>query len=135
MNPLAVLELLEHTPGKNDKIAILKEHKSDELSELLHATFDFKRKFHMKKFDPATEFTLEPNRFMVWNDDNTEYNTFQSFMNLLKLYETRAVTGNDALQCFSTLYHVLSDEEQKKIEKYISKELNKATMTVKIKGE
>lgn len=90
MSPLAVLELLEQTPGKNDKVRILREHRSDELSELLHATFDFKRKYHMKKFEAVCELT----------DDELMVNkrTHEEFLEVLNLLQTRSITGNDAVQ-------------------------------------
>ena len=51
MEALDVLDLLEQTPGKNDKVKILKDNKSLDLCELLLATFDFNVKYHIKKFD------------------------------------------------------------------------------------
>lgn len=51
MTELDVLDLLEKTSGKTDKQNILKKNISDKMADLLDATFNFKRKFYIKKYD------------------------------------------------------------------------------------
>jgi len=115
MNPLAVLELLEQTPGKNDKVRILKEHKSDELSELLHATFDFKRKYHMKKFNAVCELTLEE---LAINQ-----RTHGEFIEVLNLLQARSITGNDAIQHVEWFFAQCSEAQIKWYSRVMRKDL------------
>ena len=115
MDPLDVLELLEQTPGKNDKMSILKEHKSDELSELLHATFDFKRKYHMKKFNAICELTPEE---LVVNQ-----RTQKDFMSVLDLLQTRSITGNDAIQHVEWFFAQCSEAQIKWYSRVMRKDL------------
>lgn len=115
MNPLAVLELLEQTPGKNDKVRILREHRSAELSELLHATFDFKRKYHMKKFNAVCELTLDE---LVIN-----CRTQADFMEVLNLLQTRSITGNDAIQHVEWFFSCCSEAQIKWYSRVMRKDL------------
>lgn len=86
MYELDILEQLEKTSGSKDKIALLKSHSSNKnLAELLDAALNFKRKFHIKKFD------------MPNNDEpDGDPADHHMFMYLLSTLESRKVTGNDA---------------------------------------
>lgn len=117
MNPLAVLELLEQTPGKNDKVKILKQHKSDELSELLHATFDFKRKFHIKKFNAVRELT-ETELAHAGN-----MRTHQDLLEMLDLLQNRKITGNEAIQYVEWFFTSCSDAQIKWYARVMRKDL------------
>lgn len=115
MNPLAVLELLEHTPGKNDKVQILKDHKSDELSELLHAAFDFNRKFHIKKFNAVCELTLDE---LALN-----HRKHHEFMEVLDLLQKRELTGNAAIQHVEWFFSACSEAQIKWYSRVLRKDL------------
>lgn len=114
MNALEVLELLENTSSTSEKQKILTANKGNtELAELLDAALNFKRKFFVKKFDPATPFTRNPNRYSVWDHAANDHDRHKSFMKLLSLFETREITGNDAQECLSSLYHILDELQEK----------------------
>ena len=91
MDALAILESIENAKGKLAKVEILKDNRDHpELLELLDAALNFKRKFHMKKFETICELTPEE---LVNN-----HRTHAGFMDVLNLLENRSITGNDAIQ-------------------------------------
>lgn len=84
---LKVLEQLSSTSGKNDKLKLLKNNAHDqELAELLDATFNSSRIFHIKKFDD------DP----LPKDYKSGFQPHASFMSLLNRLETRQIVGNEA---------------------------------------
>lgn len=85
MDILNVLELLEQTSSKNDQLNLLKQYKTIELADVLHAAFTFTRKFGVKKF------LVNPLNNMPMIDAHSK------FMELLHKLETREYTGNKAI--------------------------------------
>ncbi len=99
MDPLHILDAVESAQGKNDKQAILHEHKSNkELAELLDAALNFKRKFYIKKFS-------EYKKGNVLSAMPAHVN----FMHLLNMLEKREVTGNKAIETVENFFKGVSD--------------------------
>ena len=115
MDALDVLDLLEKTSGKNDKIQILKDNKSQELSQLLHAAFAFDRKFHIKKFDAVCELTT--------GELTTNQRTHGGFLEMLDLLQSRSITGNAALQYVAWFFTACSQAQIKWYSRVIRKDL------------
>lgn len=113
MNPLAILEVTEQIPSKNDKIAVLKANKDNkELQELLHAALDFKRKFHMKKFDENRLDKIPSTMDMHSN-----------FMNLLTDLEQRNITGNEAISTVEDFMRYCDETHTRWYSRVIRKDL------------
>lgn len=114
MNELDILEQLEQTSGSKDKQALLKTHSSHvRLAELLDAALNFRRKFHIKKFDvpqPADKV-----------DGSNQ--THERFMNLLSSLQTRETTGNKAIALVENFLHDCNVKEQKWYGRVLKKDI------------
>lgn len=113
MDALEVLEQLESTSGSNAKKQILQEHSHNpRLAELLDAALNFKRKFHIKKFNDAPEkltpYIADPH---------------QSFLNLLDKLQAREITGNEAINNVEQFLSLCNDVEQKWYARVLRKDL------------
>ena len=109
---LDVLSELNNTPGKNDKLAILKNYSNNSrLAELLDATFNFKRKFFIKKV-PLVKHIKRDSR-----DKHDE------FMQLLKDLESGAHRGLEAEAMVFNFLSDCTDAEYKWYGKVIQKDL------------
>lgn len=81
---LLILEEISKASGKKDKRAILEKNKDNEkLGDLLDASLNFFRKFHIHKFE-------------VSDDASTSVDQHANFMALLTKLEKREITGNAA---------------------------------------
>lgn len=113
---LQILELLENTPSKNDKIQILKNNVDNtELVELLDAAFNFSRKFYMNKFSAQCELTEE--------ELKTNSSTHYEFIDMLNLLERREITGNGALQYVEHFFAKCTPEQIKWYSRILKKDL------------
>lgn len=108
MNELEVLEVVEQAKGKQ-KEKILSEHSHNpRLQELLDAALNFKRKFHVKKFDESLGFyTGDTSKIpTVGSTDNHHI-----FMEVLSMLERRDITGHDALSLLNSYFHVFDEND------------------------
>jgi len=101
MSYFETLALLESTPGKKDKIKILKANKSLELEEIFDAVFNYKRRYFMRKFE------INATSSEIVDDLHNE------FLSLLKRLENRVVTGNTAQAEVETFFRKCSEEQAK----------------------
>lgn len=101
---LNVLEQVASAAGKNEKLQILKDNKDNkELAELLNATFDPYRRFHVKKWDMPEPIGGKPTGV-----DNIH----ERFMSLLSDLENRAITGNTAKAFVESFFLICQSEFQ-----------------------
>lgn len=115
MDPLQVLEAAESAQGKNNKQAILREHKGNlELGELLDAALNFKRKFWIKKFDDNPSGTFDLDDYVT---------SYSAFMKLLTALESRSVTGNAAILFVENFMRACNDTERKWYSRILRKDL------------
>lgn len=109
MSPYEIIELLRATPGLNDKRAILREHKDDELFQrVLTYTFDPRITFGIKKIPDYT--MTNKNRPLIWGIDS------------LKVLEGRFTTGNDAIKHLSDVLSELSESDAQTVKWIIAKD-------------
>jgi DNA ligase-1 len=111
MRALDVLDKLEQASGKNDKIRILQENKSDELRELLDAALNFNRKFFVKKLDIPD------------GDIDGDQVDHQQFLYLLNQLETRTITGNEAKESVWNFLCDCDEQQRKWYSRIICKDL------------
>jgi len=111
MDPLSVLELLEKTSGKNDKIQILKQHKSPQLIELLHAALAFSKKYHIKKFNVTPKAT------------KPIANAHAKLIYILNKLEKREIVGNQAIAEVETFLSSCNPLQAKWYSRVIKKDL------------
>jgi DNA ligase-1 len=113
MDALAILESLEAAKGKKAKVQILKDNKDNpQLLDLLDAALNFKRKFHMKKFD-ETGSTEEPG----------EFDLHITFTTLLNTLETRHITGNAAIEEVESFFRTCNELQRKWYARVLRKNL------------
>lgn len=110
MNVFDVLESVEQMSGKNEKIKILEQNKSDQLSDLLHAALRFDKKFHIKKFNIAS-----------CGDDNVDRH--DEFMQLLTTLELRKKTGHSAIDAVESFFATLGRTQAKWYARVLRKDL------------
>ena len=112
MNELEVLEQLESTSGSNAKKSILQEHSCNpRLQELLDAALNFKRKFHIKKFDSVSPIKLR------YDDAHV------AFLTLLDKLEKREITGNAAISAVHDFMKCCNEVERKWYSRVLRKDL------------
>lgn len=102
MSEFRILEQLQGTSGKNDKVALLKSSIGNtNLCELFDAVFNYKRKFFMKKWRqlcaPRPPYTSA---------------SHEEFIGLLNKLEGREVTGNAAISLVEDFFRRCDREQQ-----------------------
>ena len=111
MLELDVIQKIALTSGKNDKKKVLQENKDNQrLFELLDASLNFFRKFHMNKFD-------------ISNCALDEIDLHDEFIALLNKLEKRLITGNAAKSCVEAFLNRCSDRQQDIYAKVLRKDL------------
>jgi DNA ligase-1 len=114
MNALEVLEQLESTSGSNAKKEIIKQHSGNpRLQELLDAALNFKRKFHVKKFNE----NMLPKNYQVSLDLHV------AFMSLLDRLEKREITGNQAVTAVEEFMNYCGNDTTKWYARVLRKDL------------
>lgn len=99
---LKILEEVSSTSGKNDKLALLKANAGNqELADLLDATFNFNRKYFIKKIPLCKHILRDPR------------NKHSEFMKLLSDLETGDYRGHAAEEMVKDFLHQCTDEEYK----------------------
>jgi len=118
MGELEVLAAVAGVSGKNDKLKILQDNASNKkLVELLDATFNYKRKFYVNKFEMPEPIGGNPL-------PGCEDHTHDLFMELLHNLETRAITGHTALAAVESFFLICKSEfEQHWYAKVLRKDL------------
>lgn len=108
---LNVLGQVASVSGKNEKLQILKDNSDNkELADLLNATFDRNRIFHIKKWDmPKASENLGSQH--------------DAFMQLLKCLEDRYFTGNEAKAQVEGFFSYCDEEQQEWYAKVLRKDL------------
>lgn len=112
MYALEVLEQLESASGSNAKKSILKQHSHHtRLKELLDAALNFKRKFHVKKFND------EANVEDMFPDAHWEFTV------LLDRLENKEITGNEAVTAVEDFFKRCTTLEAKWYARVLRKDL------------
>ena len=111
MNELEVLDKLEATPGKTDKQSILKSNMSQNMAELLDATFNFKRKFFIKQYDVLPG---KVGASKCWH---------KRFMKLLDLLESEKCRGDAAKAEVESFLMSCNAQQAKWYDRVIKKKL------------
>lgn len=109
---LDVLDQLESVSSKKTKENILKAAKSNKkLADLLDATFNFKRRFFIKKFEfkSSTLYSLNDRHF--------------DFLKLLTLLEGQTIRGDKAKESVEEFFTSLSVQQQKWYSRVLKKDL------------
>lgn len=113
MNALDVLDKVEATTGKNNKVSILADFKDDpELKFLLNAALNFKHKFNVKKFNNN-----------LGEHDHRYDEAFDHLQGLLADLETRAITGNAAVEAVESFLKLCNLQQRKWYSRVIRKDL------------
>lgn len=108
-----ILDSIAETSGKNEKREILEKNKDNkELAELLNASLNFFRKFHIHKFDMPEPIEI-----------NQSQNMHHEFMTLLGLLENRIFTGNDAKDAVEKFFVKCNSEQQQWYCRVLQKDL------------
>lgn len=106
---LDVLDQVAAVSGKNEKLQILKNNSGNkELADLLSATFDRNRIFHIKKWD------------MPNSGEGVEHG---ALLEMLHLLETKQVTGNAAKLTVEKFFSMCTEEQQEWYAKVLRKDL------------
>lgn len=111
MSVLDILNQLATTPSRNEKIAILKENKKNELlKEVVRVTLDPFTQFYIRKI-PAYK-----------NKPICDVDLWEA-MSRLELLSTRQVTGNAGIELLTNLLTVLQPDDAQVVERIIAKDL------------
>lgn len=111
MIELDVLQRVSRASGKNEKRSILEESSGNKrLGELLDASLNFFRKFHIHKFDISSQAS-------------TEVDLHDEFMSLLQRLENREITGHAAKALVEDFFNRCSDNQQDWYAKVLRKDL------------
>ena len=111
MSVLDILNQLAATPSRNEKIAILKENKKNELlKEVVRVTLDPFTQFYIRKI-PAYK-----------NKPICDVDLWEA-MSRLELLSTRQVTGNAGIELLTNLLTVLQPDDAQVVERIIAKDL------------
>lgn len=111
MSVLNILNQLAATASRNEKEAILKENKNNELlKEVVRVTLDPFTQFYIRKI-PAYK-----------NEPICDVDLWEA-MSRLELLSTRQVTGNAGIELLTILLTVLQPEDAQVIERIIAKDL------------
>ena len=112
MKELDSLQSILNLSGKNEKRAKLEENKNDKrLGELLDASLNFFRKFHINKFKMPTNVVTQ------------EIDLHDDFMSLLSRLENREITGNAAKSEVEELFEMCSPRQRDWYAKVLRKDL------------
>lgn len=111
MEELDILDELENTQGTNAKKALMQKHcKNIPLMELIDATYNYKRKYHIKSFD-------------VCNDSPQLFYKHQHFMDMLTTLQ-RAGSRSDASKALvETFFLSCTDQEAKWYKRVLLRDL------------
>ena len=112
INAINTFKLLQNTPSKNDKIAILKKNESPNLKTLLSLCYDQYKTYRVKKL-------TYPERYNTVTPDLTE--ELEILLNLLSEHKTGT---NDALGMIKRLMEKTTEEHAKWIGKIIERDLD-----------
>lgn len=100
MNELKVLQHIALVSGKNDKRALLKANVQDQnLQDLLDATFNYKRRFYIKKWEEQPPVT-----------NGRPLHTI--FMGLIQLLESQQFRGDKATEAVEAFMRLCNPEQQ-----------------------
>ena len=120
MKELEILNSIKNTSSKKDKLNLLKENSNNtKLIDLLDATFNFNRKFFIKKIPNLPLRSPQPN-----------IDKHDVFIQLLKDLESGAHRGNNATTMVSGFLNICTDEEFRWYKHIIKKDI-KAGFSVK----
>ena len=111
MRILEILNELANTSGRNDKIAILKRHKDNQLfRDVVYATLDPGTQYYIKKIPgyAPEEFGPIPLEWAV---------------NELKRFSSRELTGNAAIKQLSYILSHQAEDNAEVVERIISRDL------------
>lgn len=113
MRVLEIIEKVANTAGTNDKLAILKEHKDNELlKQVFYYAFNPHLRYYMqeKSIPACSEFV----------GGNFTAETLHTF---LDCFSKRRVTGNDAIELLKQHFNSLSKENAEVLKRIILKDL------------
>lgn len=110
MNEFEILELLEKTSSSKEKLDILKKNKNSNLIELVSYTFDYRKKFFIKKFDTISK----TDRLLDQHND---------FLKILDTLNNRDKTGHDALHVVENFFKQLTPQQFKWYERVLKRDL------------
>ncbi len=102
MNVVEVLETLRKTAGTLDKKNIIKENKSDLLTQIFQDTYDESRKYNVKKYEVI-------DTIMSGAHIDVSYSIFHDALNLLA---NRAITGDAAVEYIGKVIGSFAPEER-----------------------
>lgn len=105
-----VLNLLQNESSKNKKLELLKNNTNNsELADILDATFNRSRIFHIKKFNV--------------NPSNVNKTDHESFIDLLHKLENRDIKGNEAVSAVESFLSQCDEDTAKWYARAIRKDL------------
>lgn len=110
MNELQVLKAVASVSGKNDKRAILKADRNQRLQDLLDATFNYKRRFFVKKWEDQ-----------IPSQTNIDHHSF--FMALLYDLESQKYRGDQAVHMVETFMKMCNGLQQEWYAKVLRQDL------------
>jgi DNA ligase-1 len=111
MTELDILQKISQASGKNEKRSLLENSKDNKrLGELLDASLNFFRKFHIHKFDITSQASIEAD-------------LHDEFMQLLIKLENRELTGHAAKGAVEEFFNKCSDNQQHWYARVLRKDL------------
>lgn len=108
---LQILNELASTSSRNEKEAIIRREKDNEL---------LKRVFFLA-YDPFTQFYIR--KIPAYMSDSVPMRTLDKAMDDLSMLSSRTVTGHDGIDWLTDILETLTAEDAKVIERIISKDL------------
>jgi DNA ligase-1 len=108
-----ILDRIAFTSSTNEKLKTLKDNVSNErLADLLDATYNFHRKYHIHKFDMPNAVS-----------DLHKADVHANFLYVISQLENREVTGNDARSLVESFFCVCTHKQQQWYSKVLNKDL------------
>ncbi len=108
----SILDRLENLQGTNAKVEFLSKNNTPELRSILDATYNFKRKYFIKKYQT---FIGEPH--------DPSVDGWCLFWETIEALEQRQVTGNAAIERVEQLLKSVSDLERKWYDRVLQRDL------------
>jgi len=118
MEVVDIFELLDSTAGKKDKIAILKEHESYLLKQVLSFTYD-----DLKQYYVTTHTVKKIERSEDFSTDNGDEHWY-GFLALLTACDEHDISGNSAVEKIHTYFSLMPAIYEKWMRRVLDRHLN-----------
>lgn len=120
-----IFEKLSSTPGKNDKVAILKENEGDLLKKVCHYTYNGLKQYYV------TTHTISE-RSEGENVCENENINWSNFLDILDMCDAHEISGHAAIEIINTFFTKVPELQEKWMKRVLDRHLNVGVTTKSI---